>query len=90
MTIDSDQEFEKFKDIQEKLERVFAEEYSHVDAERLAFLVAQAVRDIPTLLNLLEEPANHSHDEILDAVHDVVANHFAMTEASRLLLSSQE
>lgn len=85
--MDQDRELEKFNEIQEKLAKVFREEYSHVDAERLAFFVAQSLRDVPTLLIFLEDFENHSNDEILDAVHNVLANQFAMTEANRMLLS---
>jgi hypothetical protein len=89
MAIDRDLEFEKFQNIQEKLKAVFAKEYVHVDAEQLAFLVAQSIRDVPKLLRLLEDSENHSNDKILDAVHDVVANHLALTEANRMLLSAE-
>jgi hypothetical protein len=85
MSADEKREFEQFNIIQEKLTRAFAEGYNHPQAEQLGFCVAQAIRNVPSLLKLLDEYEKHSTDEILDAVHDVVSNHFALSEANRLL-----
>lgn len=85
MKQDADDEFNEFEEIREKLSRAFAEGYNHVEAQDLGFYVAQAVRDVPPLLRMLEQYDQHSNDEILEAVHDFVANHFALSEANRLL-----
>ena len=84
MNQDQQQEFENFEIVREKLIRAFVD---HPDAQKLGFYVAQAIRDVPTLLGLLNDSENHSNEEILDAIHAVVANHFALSEANRLLVS---
>jgi hypothetical protein len=79
-------EFAWFKRVQGKLRDAFLKEgYDNFEAQELGFLVAQAVRDVPALLHLLEEAGSHSNDEILDAVHAVLSNRFAMNEAARKL-----
>ena len=81
-------EFEQFEVVQDKLVRALAQGYSHLDAQNVGFYVAQAIRDVPMLLGLLDDFDNHSNDEILNAIHAVVANHFALSEANRLLLGA--
>jgi hypothetical protein len=79
-------EFAWFKGIQDKLMDAFLKEgYDHPEAQELGFLVAQAVRDVPALLRLLEEDGSHSNDEILAAVHAVLSNRSALNEAAQKL-----
>src|SRR5438105_3927671 len=80
-------EFERFEILQEKLTRAFTDGYNHPDARELGFFVAQAIRDVPELLRWLDDSENHSTDEILDAIHAVVSNHFSLSEANRLMTS---
>jgi hypothetical protein len=87
MNAEQKKEIEQFEILQAKLTKALVEGYDHPNAQELGFFVAQAIRDVPTLLQLLEETDKHSNDEILDAVHMVVANHFALSEANRLLTS---
>ena len=90
MTGEQEIEFAWFNDIEAKLKRVFIEGYNHPQAEELGFYVAQAIRNLPTLLRLLEKPENHSNDEILDAVHGVVCNHLALNEANQILTNVRD
>ena len=83
-------ELEQFGLLQAKLTRAFVEGYNHPDAQELGFYVAQAIRDVPKLLALLEEYEKHSTDEILDTIHAVVSNHFSVTETNRLLTSVRD
>jgi hypothetical protein len=85
MNQDEKREFERFTIVAEKLTRAFVEGYKHRHAQELGFLVAQAIRDVPALLRMLDDYESHSNDEILDAIHAVVSNHFSLTEANRLL-----
>ena len=87
MNAEEKREFEYFEFIQEKLTRAFIEGYKHPEAQRLGFCVAQAIRDVPALLRLIDDNQIRSNDEILDAVHAVVANHSSLTEANKLLTS---
>ena len=87
MSEDEKREFEEFNVVQEKLTRAFTDGYNHPQAEQLGFCVAQAVRNVPNLLRMLNDYEKHSTDEILDAVHDVVSNHFSLSEANRLLMT---
>jgi hypothetical protein len=80
----------KFNDIQARLKEVFIKGYNHPQAEELAFFVAQAIRDVPTLLRLLNAQEKYSNEEIIDAVHNVVANHHALSEANQILTSVTE
>lgn len=77
----------EFEEIREKLSQAFIEGYNHPQAQDLGFYVAQAVRDVPQLLRILAEYEQHSNQEILDAIHAVVANHLALSEANRILTS---
>jgi cell fate (sporulation/competence/biofilm development) regulator YlbF (YheA/YmcA/DUF963 family) len=90
MNEEEKREFEQFKIMQEKLTRAFVEGYNHPDAQELGVYVAQAIRDVAKLLKLLDDYENHSTDEILDAIHAVVSNHFSITEANRLLTSVRD
>ncbi len=90
MTEEEKREFEWFEIIQEKLIRTFVEGYNHPDAQELGFYVAQAIRNVPDLLRLLDDYENHSTDEILDAIHAVVCNHFSLNEANRILTSIRD
>ena len=87
MNEEEKREFEQFKIVAEKLTRAFVEGYNHAHAQELGFYVAQAIRDVPVLLRLLDDYESHSNDEILDAIHAVVSNHSSLTEANRLLTS---
>lgn len=87
MNEEEKREFEQFKSVEEKLTRAFVEGYNHPQAQELGFYVAQAIRDVPALLKMLENYESHSNDEILDAIHAVVSNHFSLTEANRVLSS---
>ena len=79
-------EFAWFQSVQDKLRDAFLKEgYDHTEAQELGFLIAQAVRDVPPLLRLLGEAEKDSHDEILDAVHMILANRSALYEAARIL-----
>ena len=79
-------EFEWFTDVSEKLTGVFLKDSHDLsEAQELGFLVAQAVRDVPVLLRLLEGAEGHSDDEIMDAVHAVLSNRSALNEAARVL-----
>jgi hypothetical protein len=80
-------EFERFNQIAEKLTRAFEEGYNHPQSQELGFYVAQAIRDVPELFRMLDDFEAHSNDEILDAIHAVVSNHFSLSEANRLLTS---
>ena len=80
-------EFEWFEALQAKLTTVFlADGYSRPKAEEAGFLFAQAIRDVPPLLRLLDDADRHTPDEIMDAVHDVLANRQALREAAVILL----
>ena len=83
-------EFEHFNLLAEKLTRAFVEGYNHPDAQELGFYVAQAIRDVPELLRLLDDYESHSNNEILDAIHAVVSNHFSLVQANRLLTSVKD
>lgn len=85
MSEQEENEFTWFNDIQTKLKDAFIKGYNHPQAEELAFYVAQAIRNVPTLLQLLSAPEKYSNDEILDAIHAVVANHLALNEANQIL-----
>ena len=83
---DQNTEFAWFQAAQDKLaDAFFKDGHSVIEAQELGFLVAQAVRDVPALLRLLEGVESHSNDEMLDAVHAVLANRFALNEAARKL-----
>ena len=84
MNQDQQKEFEQFETLQAKLVRAF---FEHPDAQDLGFLVAQALRDVPTLFKLLDDYENQSNEDVLDAIHAVVSNHFALSEANRILTS---
>lgn len=87
MNKDSLVEFTWFKGIQDKLTKVLVEAgFDSPQSEELGFLLAQAIRDVPHLLHLLNEIEQHSTDEIMDAVHMVLANRFALEEAHSLLV----
>lgn len=82
-------EFQWFETLQAKLVQTFlADGYNRQEAEELGFLLAQALRNVPHLLNLLDEVEQHSTDEMIDAVHAVLANRFALEEACKILLDA--
>ena len=86
MNENQNMEFEWFKGVQDKLMDAFLKEgYDHSEAQELGFLMAQAVRNVPALLRLLEEAGSHSNDEILEAIHAVLSNRSALNEAARKL-----
>jgi len=75
-----------FKETQTKLAQVFSKEgYNEHQSEELGFFIAQAIRDVPRLLRLLEEVDQHSTDELMDAIHMILSNRLALEEATRLL-----
>ena len=90
MNDEEKREFEHFNLLAEKLTRAFVEGYNHPDAQELGFYVAQAIRDVPELLRLLDDYESHSNNEILDAIHAVVSNHFSLVQANRLLTSVKD
>jgi glycerol-3-phosphate dehydrogenase len=90
MTEDQAAEFAWFESLQNKLIKVFLkEDYSQQQAEELGFFVAQGIRDVPPLLRLLDEIEQHSTDEIMDAIYDVLSNRSALKEASDILLGQR-
>jgi len=83
---DQNTEFAWFQGVQDKLTNAFLKDgHSDSEAQELGFLVAQAVRDVPALLRLLEKVESHSSDEILDVVHAVISNRSALNDAARKL-----
>ena len=75
-----------FEGVREKLTGAFLKDgHTPSESQELGFLMAQGVRDVPSLLRLLEEPDRHSNDEIMDAVHDVLSNRSALIEVARML-----
>ncbi len=79
-------EFEWFKGVQDKLVDAFLKDgHPPSESQELGFLLAQGMRNVPALLRLLEEPNRHSNDEIMDAVHAVLANRFSLIEVARKL-----
>lgn len=81
-----DTEFAWFESVQGKLTAAFLKEgYSLTEARELGFFVAQAVRNVPALLRLLEEAEGHTNDEIVDAIHAVLSSRSALHEAARIL-----
>jgi hypothetical protein len=81
------EDFAWFKKAQDKLSDAFLKEgYDITKAQELGFLMAQAIRDVPSLLRLLDQEDSDASDEILDAVHMVLSNHSALNEAARMLL----
>ena len=90
MNEEQKREFEQFEIIKDKLVRAFAEGYKHPSSAELGFYVAHAIRDVPALLRMLDEYETHSNDEILDAIHAVVSNHFSLSEANRILTTIQD
>jgi hypothetical protein len=88
MIMDENQEteFEWFKGVQDKLTDTFLRDgHSPSESQELGFLMAQAVRDVPALLRVLEEPDRHSNDEIMDAIYDVLSNRYSLIEVARML-----
>ena len=79
-------EFDWFEGVQNKLTDAFLKDgRTPSESRELGFLMAQGVRDVPSLLRLLEEPDRHSNDEVMDAVHDVLSNRSALIEVARML-----
>lgn len=84
------EEFNWFESVQDKLADAFLKEgYDTGKAHELGFLVAQSIRDVPSLLRLLDEYPRHLPDEILDAVHMVLANRSALNDAAGILFSEK-
>jgi uncharacterized protein YecA (UPF0149 family) len=82
-------EFQWFETLQARLVQTFlADGYNRQRSEELGFLLAQAVRNVPPLLSLLEEAEQHSTDEMMDAVHAVLANRHALEQANKILLDA--
>ncbi len=80
-------EFIWFEELQNNLVTVFKSEgFDQVEAEELGFCVAQGVRNVPSLLKMLSKLEQYTSDEVMDAVHDVLANIHALQEANDLLL----
>ena len=79
-------ELKWFEGIQARIGEAFRSDgFSQEQSEELGFCIAQAIRNVPALLQVLEEGNHCSADEILDAVHAVLANRFALQEAARIL-----
>ena len=91
MTESKAAEFKWFEALQAKLTTVFlADGYPRQKAEEAGFLFAQAIRGVPPLLRLLDDADPHTPDEIMDAVHDVLANRQALQEAAVILLPHED
>jgi hypothetical protein len=79
-------EFKWFEEIQDKLcKACLAAGFDQQTAEQFGFCVAQGIRDVPALLRLLNESDQHSTDEIMHAVHMVLANRASLSEAAQLV-----
>lgn len=90
MVDDSAAEFEWFQALQNKLIKVFlAENYTQHEAEEASVFLAQAIRNVPSLLRLLDEFEECSIEEIMEAVHDVLANRFALQDAATILIPNR-
>ena len=83
-------EFARFEGIENKLIEVFKEDgYDFLQAQELGFFVAQAMRNVPPLLRLLDGVEQHSTDEIMDAVHGFLCNHYAFEQAHRIIMREE-
>jgi hypothetical protein len=79
-----------FLNLQKQIENVLLKDgYSQKQSEELSFFVAQAVRDVPRLLTLLEKPEDSSTEEIMDAIHLFLSNQFAFQEANKILMREE-
>jgi hypothetical protein len=88
MDTESLAEFKKFEEVQNKLIKVLLEDgYIQKESEEIGFFIAQGIRDVPTLLGLLDEVEAHSTDEIMNAIYNVLLNRSALEEAYKLLSS---
>jgi hypothetical protein len=86
---DRQSEFQWFETLQARLVQTFlADGYNRQQSQELGFLLAQAMRNVPPLLSLLEEAEQHSTGEMMDAVHAVLANRHALEEANKILLDA--
>ena len=91
MALGETAEFDGFEGLQSKLVTVFLTDgYPRREAEAAGFLFAQAIRDVPPLLHLLDEAERHTPDKIMDAVHMVLANRHALREAADILLHNEQ
>lgn len=83
------EEFPWFERLQNRLTAVFlADRLDAREAEEAGFFLAQGLRDVPPLLRLIEEVEAHSTDEIMDAIHMVLANRNALQKVNAILLGS--
>jgi hypothetical protein len=75
---------------QDSLKKVFVDDgYSVEKSQELSFLIVQGIRDVPVLIELLENIENHQTVEILDAVFDVLVNRRALDKAYNILISGK-
>ena len=90
MIDDNSLEFDMFEDMRRKLvELLVAERYERIEAEKIALYVVQGVREVPKLLSALAKIRADARAEVLETLHDVLENAWALDKAKALMLDHE-
>lgn len=90
MIDDTSLEFDMFEDMRRKLvELLVAEKYERLEAEKIALYVIQGVREVPKLLSALAEIRGGARREVVETLHAVLENAWALEKAKALLLEHE-
>ncbi|HEX8143572.1 MAG TPA: hypothetical protein VF553_13305 [Pyrinomonadaceae bacterium] len=90
MIDDTSLEFDMFEDMRRKLVELFVTEgYERLEAEKIALYVVQGVREVPKLLAALAEISADARADVLETLHAVLDNAWALTKAKALLVEHE-
>jgi hypothetical protein len=90
MIDDTSLEFDMFEDMRRKLvELLVAERYERLEAEKIALYVIQGVHEVPKLLSSLAKIRPEARAEVLETLHAVLENAWALDKAKALVLDHE-
>ena len=90
MIDDTSLEFDMFEDMRRKLvELLVAEKYERLEAEKIALYVIQGVREVPKLMSALAKNSVNARAEVLETLHAVLENAWALEKAKALVLEHE-
>jgi hypothetical protein len=90
MIDDNSLEFDMFEDMRRKLvELLVAEKYERLEAEKIALYVVQGVREVPKLLSALSKIKGDARAEVLETLHAVLENAWALEKAKAMVLEHE-